>query len=229
MKESGRKYLINKKSSRIKFVLRSFSYRNYRLFFGGQGISLVGTWIQNVAMSWLVYRLTNSAFLLGLVGFTGQVPVFFLTPLAGVLADRLNRRRVLIATQILAMLQAFILALLVLSHNISVWHIIILSFFLGLVNAFDMPTRQSFVVDIVEKKDDLSNAIALNSSMFNSARLLGPSIAGILIAVLGEGICFFFERLELPCGYCRLASHEYNPQKNLGKKIFPAAGIKNWL
>jgi len=184
------------KSNSLQFILRSFSYRNYRLFFSGQGISLVGTWIQNIAMSWLVYSLTNSAFLLGLVGFTGQIPIFLLTPFAGVLADRLNRRRVLVVTQSLAMLQAFILAFLVLSHNISVWHLIVLSFFLGTVNAFDIPTRQSFIVDIIEKKDDLGNAIALNSSMFNSARLLGPSIAGILISALGEGICFLLNGLS---------------------------------
>jgi len=186
---------VEETSSRIqpgglKFILRSFHYRNYRLFFGGQGISLTGTWIQNVAMSWLVYSLTNSAFLLGVVGFAGQIPAFFLTPFAGVLVDRWNRHRTLVVTQTLAMLQAFLLSFLVLTGSASIWHLIFLSFFLGLVNAVDMPARQSFVAKIIEKKEDLGNAIALNSSMFNSARLLGPSIAGMLISAVGEGICF---------------------------------------
>ncbi len=170
--------------------MRAFKYRNYRLFFGGQGISLVGTWMQNVAMGWLVYSLTGSALLLGVVGFCAQIPVFILSPLAGVLADRINRYKILIVTQNLAMLQAFTLAYLVLSGKIEVWHIIVLSTFLGLVNSFDIPARQSFVIELVEKKEDLGNAIALNSSMFNGARLLGPSMAGILISAVGEGTCF---------------------------------------
>ena len=164
-------------------------YRNYRLFFGGQGVSLIGTWMQRIAMSWLVYRLTNSAFLLGLVGFTSQIPLFLLTPFAGVLADRMNRRRVLVVTQTLAMIQAFVLTVLVLTGTTAVWHIMCLSVFLGIVDAFDMPIRQSFMVEIVQKKD-LASAIALNSSIVNCAQLLGPSIAGILIASMGEGMCF---------------------------------------
>ena len=164
-------------------------YRNYRLFFGGQGVSLIGTWMQRIAMSWLVYRLTNSAFLLGLVGFTSQIPLFLLTPFAGVLADRMNRRRVLVVTQTLAMIQAFVLTVLVLTGTTAVWHIMCLSVFLGIVDAFDMPIRQSFMVEIVQKKD-LGSAIALNSSIVNCAQLLGPSIAGILIASMGEGMCF---------------------------------------
>jgi MFS family permease len=178
------------KSKLFSFTLRSFRYRNYRLFFGGQGISLVGTWIQNIAISWLVYRLTGSAFLLGLVGFLGQIPTFLLSPLAGVLADRQNRRHILIITQALAMLQALILALLVFSGKVSIMHIIPLSIFIGFVNSFDIPVRQSFIVDIIDSKEDLGNAIALNSSMFNGARLLGPSVAGLLIAAVGEGVCF---------------------------------------
>jgi len=174
----------------LRLLLRALRYRNYRLFFGGQGISLIGTWMQRIAMSWLVYRLTNSALLLGVVGFAGQIPVFLLAPLAGVSADRWNRHRILVITQTLAMIQAFILALLTLTGTIAPWHIITLSLFLGLVDAFDKPTRQSFVVEMVEKREDLANAIALNSFIFNGARLLGPSIAGILIAILGEGMCF---------------------------------------
>jgi len=167
----------------------ALQYRNYRLFFGGQGISLIGTWMQRIAMGWLVYRLTNSAFLLGLVGFTSQIPIFLLTPFAGVLADRMNRRRVLVVTQTLAMIQAFVLTTLVLTGTTAVWQIVCLSVFLGVVDAFDMPIRQSFMVEIVERKD-LSSAIALNSSIVNCAQLLGPSIAGIVIASTGEGVCF---------------------------------------
>ncbi len=141
-------------------------------------------------MSWFVYRLTNSAFMLGLIGFLNQIPSFFIAPLAGVLADRRNRRSVLIVTQILSMTQALFLAFLVFSGLARVWNIAILSFFLGLVNSFDTPTRQSFVIELVEEKKDLNNAIALNSAMFNAARLVGPSIAGIIIAILGEGMCF---------------------------------------
>ncbi len=167
----------------------ALQYRNYRLFFGGQGISLIGTWMQRIAMGWLVYRLTNSAFLLGLVGFTSQIPIFLLTPFAGVLADRMNRRRVLVVTQTLAMIQAFVLTVLVLTGTTAVWHIVCLSVFLGIVDAFDMPIRQSFMVEIVRRKD-LGSAIALNSSIVNCAQLLGPSIAGIVIASMGEGVCF---------------------------------------
>jgi MFS family permease len=156
---------------------------------GGQGISLIGTWMQRITMGWLVYRLTNSAFLLGLVGFTSQLPIFLLTPFAGVLADRMNRRRVLVVTQTLAMIQAFVLAALVLTGTTAVWHIVCLSMFLGVVDAFDMPIRQSFMVEMVQRKD-LGSAIALNSSIVNCAQLLGPSIAGIMIASMGEGMCF---------------------------------------
>jgi MFS family permease len=167
----------------------ALQYKNYRLFFGGQGVSLIGTWMQRIAMSWLVYRLTNSAFLLGLVGFTSQIPIFLLTPFAGVLADRMNRRRVLVVTQTLAMIQAFVLTVLVLTGTTAVWHIVCLSVFLGIVDAFDMPIRQSFMVEIVQRKD-LGSAIALNSSIVNCAQLLGPSVAGIMIASMGEGMCF---------------------------------------
>ncbi|BAF58288.1 MAG: MFS transporter [Pelotomaculum sp.] len=180
----------------LKIALRSFQYRNYRLFFGGQSISLIGTWLQNIAMSWLVYRLTNSALLLGVVGFAGQFPALFLTPFAGVLADRWDRRSILVITQTLFMIQAFTLACLVLTGHISIRHIIPLSVFSGLVSAFDVPARQSFVVEIVEKKEDLVNAIALNSSMFNGARLIGPSVAGILISAVGEGFCFLLNGIS---------------------------------
>lgn len=146
--------------------------------------------MQRIALPWLVYSLTGSAFLLGLVGFASQIPTFLLAPFAGVLIDRWNRYTILIVTQILAMIQSFILAFLFFNNSIEVWHIVLLSIFLGCINAFDMPARQSFVVDMIEKREDLGNAIALNSSMFNGARLLGPSIAGILISLTGEGMCF---------------------------------------
>lgn len=174
----------------LSLIFRALSSRNYRLFFGGQGISLIGTWMQQIAMSWLVYRTTNSPFLLGLIGFSSQICSLFFSPFAGVISDRWNRHRILVATQSLAMMQAFLLAALTLTGTVTVPHLIILALFLGFVNAFDMPTRQAFVVEMVEKREDLANAIALNSFLFNSARLVGPSVAGILISILGEGMCF---------------------------------------
>lgn len=174
----------------LRLIFRALYSRNYRLFFGGQGVSLIGTWMQQIAMSWLVYRLTDSAFLLGLIGFSSQISSLLFSPFAGVLSDRWNRHHILVVTQSLAMIQAFILASLTLTGIIAVSHLIILSVFLGLVNAFDMPTRQAFVVEMVEKREHLGNAIALNSFLFNGARLVGPSVAGILISILGEGLCF---------------------------------------
>ncbi|MFA5160014.1 MAG: MFS transporter [Candidatus Omnitrophota bacterium] len=186
----------SKKSSRFGNVFRALRHRNYRLFFFGQGVSLVGTWMQQIAVSWLVYRMTNSPFLLGFVGFVGMVPTFVCTPLAGVFADRHDRRNMLIVTQTLSMFQAVVLAFLVLSHQVQVWHIIVLSAFIGIVNSFDIPIRQAFTVEMIEKKEDLGNAIALNSSVFNAARLIGPSLAGLLIAWTGEGICFLLNALS---------------------------------
>ena len=180
----------------LRSIIRALRYRNYRLFFGGQSISLIGTWMQRIALAWLVYRLTNSAFLLGLVGFSGQIPTFLFASFAGVLVDRWNRHRMLVVTQVLSMVQALTLSLLVLTGTVRVWHIVVLSLILGIVNAFDIPARQSFVVEMVEGKEDLGNAIALNSSMVNAARLLGPSMAGILIAAVGEGICFLINGLS---------------------------------
>ncbi len=177
-------------------IFRALQYRNYRLFFIGQSISLVGTWMQQIAMSWLVYRLTHSPFLLGAVAFAGQIPTFLLAPLAGVIADRYNRKQILVLTQTLALAQAFILALLVLTNHVAVWHLVALSIFLGFVSAFDIPVRQAFTVEMIERRDDLGNAIALNSSMVNLARLIGPSIAGILIAAVGEGICFLLNAVS---------------------------------
>jgi MFS family permease len=182
--------------SGVKFIFRALKYRNYRLYFAGQGISLVGTWMQQIAMSWLVYRMTNSAFLLGMVGFLGNLPVLFFAPLAGVLADRWNRLRMIVWVQVAAMLQATILAVLVLTKTIQVWELIVLSIILGIVASFDIPIRQSFIRDLVERPDELSNAIALNSSMVNGSRLIGPTIAGILIATTGEGVCFLINAIS---------------------------------
>jgi MFS family permease len=177
-------------------ILRALRHRNYRLFFGGQGISLIGTWMTRVATGWLVYRLTGSAFLLGLVSFASQIPILFLGPFAGVWVDRLNRHRVLVVTQVLSMLESFALAGLALTHIITVPEIIWLNLFQGVINAFDMPARQAFVIEMVEEPQDLGNAIALNSSLVNAARLIGPSVAGLIIAAVGEGYCFLIDGIS---------------------------------
>jgi MFS family permease len=182
--------------SNLRVIFRALEHRNYRLFFCGQSISLIGTWMQQVAVAWLVYRLTNSPFLLGVAGFTGQIPTFIFSPFAGVFADRHNRRNMLLVTQTLSLIQASILAGLILTNHVNVWHIIALSAILGVINSFDIPIRQSFTVEMVTNRDDLSNAIALNSSMVNAARLIGPSIAGILIASVGEGMCFLVNAIS---------------------------------
>jgi MFS family permease len=179
-----------------RFALRALRSRNYRLFFGGQSISLIGTWMTRLATSWLVYRLTGSAYLLGLVGFAGQVPTFLFGPFAGVWVDRLDRRRVLIVTQVLSMIQSFWLAGLVLWGHITFVEILWLSIFQGVINAFDMPARQAFLTQMVENREDLPNAIALNSSMVNGSRLVGPSLAGVVIAGYGEGYCFLIDGIS---------------------------------
>ncbi len=180
----------------LGIIFRSLRYKNFRLFFSGQIISLIGTWMQTIAMSWLIYRLTNSPLILGMVAFSSQIFAFFLSPFIGVFVDRYNRHRMLIITQSLSMLQAFMLFFLALNSWISVWLIIVLSMFLGIVNAIDIPTRQSFIVEMVDNKKDLANAIALNSFIFNSARLIGPSVAGMLIAITGESVCFLINGLS---------------------------------
>lgn len=196
----------------LAFMLRALSHRNYRLFFSGQSISLIGTWMTRIATSWLVYRLTNSALLLGIVGFAGQIPAFVLAPFAGVLVDRWNRHRLLVATQVLALLQSLALALLALTGLINIWHIVILSVLQGLINAFDMPARQAFVVEMVEKREDLANAIALNSSMVNAARLLGPSIGGVIIAAVGEGWCFMLDAVSYLAVIASLLAMKITPR-----------------
>jgi len=176
-------------TSRIPQMLRALRHRNFQLFFSGQLISLIGTWMDNIAEAWLVYRLTGSSLLLGTVAFAGQIPVFLLAPIGGMVADRWNRQRVVIATQASSMVLAGILAVLTLTRRITVWEVVVLAALMGAVNAFDIPARQAFLVDMVGR-EDLMNGIALNSSMFNGARVIGPSIAGILVASIGEGWCF---------------------------------------
>jgi MFS family permease len=177
-------------------MFRALRHRNYALFFSGQMVSMVGTWMTSIAMSWLVYKLTGSALLLGVVGFSGQIPSFLLAPVAGVLIDRWNRRSVLITTQVLAMLQSGALAVLDLTGTIKVWHVIALALMQGFINAFDMPARQAFVVEMVTDRNDLPNAIALNSTLFNGSRLIGPSIGGVVIAAVGEGWCFAIDSIS---------------------------------
>jgi MFS family permease len=176
-------------TSRIPQMLRALRHRNFQLFFSGQLISLIGTWMDNIAEAWLVYRLTGSSLLLGTVAFAGQIPVFLLAPIGGMVADRWNRQRVVIATQASSMVLAGILAVLTLTRRVTVWEVVVLAALMGAVNAFDIPARQAFLVDMVGR-EDLMNGIALNSSMFNGARVIGPSIAGILVASIGEGWCF---------------------------------------
>ena len=177
-------------------VLRALRHRNYRLFFAGQSLSLVGTWITRIATSWLIYRLTGSALLLGIVGFCGQIPTLFLAPVAGVFVDRWDRHRVLVVTQVLSMLQSLALAVLALAGIITVGEVLVLQLLQGVINAFDTPARQAFVVSMIEDRADLPNAIALNSSMVNASRILGPSIGGVLIAAVGEGWCFMVDAIS---------------------------------
>jgi MFS family permease len=207
--------------SRLKASLRAFRHRNYRLFFAGQLTSLVGTWMQTVAQSWLVYRLTGSATLLGLVGFASQFPIFLLSPVAGAVADMYPRRRTMIVIQSLMMLLAFPLAVLTLMHRIQVSHVIVLAILLGFVNAFDIPVRQSFVVEMVGR-EDLINAIALNSSMMNGARIIGPAVAGILVSVVGEGWCFFLNGLSylaVIIGLIFITAGNNRPREHEGSRI----------
>lgn len=213
----------------VKQTLRALRHKNYRLFFAGQSISLIGSWMQQVALGWLVYRLTDSAFLLGLVGFSSQIPTFILASFAGVLADRYSKHRIIVITQILAMIQAFILAFLTLSETIQIWHILLLSLFSGLINAFDMPTRQSFVIDMVDDRNDLPNAIALNSSVFNAARLVGPTLAGLLITVVGEGMCFLVNAISYIAVIVSLLLMNISPKINNQRNGKVLAGLKEGI
>jgi len=193
-------------------ALRALRHRNFRLFFSGQSLSLIGTWMTRLATSWLVYRLTGSAFLHGVVTFAGQVPSFLLGPVAGVWADRWERRRVLLVTQFLAALQSLALAVLTLSGRITIPEVIALSVFQGLINAFDMPARQSFLVRMVGGREDLGNAIALNSTMVNGARLVGPALAGLIIAAVGEGYCFLIDGISYFAVIASLVAMRVEPE-----------------
>ena len=184
---------VNQSGARFAHAARALRHRNFKLFVSGQSISLIGTWMTRLATSWLVYRLTHSALLLGIVGFSGQILTFLLAPFAGVWIERMDRRRLLVWTQALAAVQSLALAALTLTGVINIWEIIGLSLFQGLINAFDMPGRQAFIVQMVEDRSDLGNAIGINSSMVNSARLVGPALAGIVISAWGEGWCFFID------------------------------------
>src|SRR5690349_19137764 len=179
------------KTEGLRAMVRAFRHRNFRLYFGGQSVSLIGTWVQQIALSWTIYQLTHSSFLLGLVSFAGQLPLFILTPFAGVLVDRFSRHRILIVTQSLALLQAFALALVVSTGVLRVWNLIALSVFAGSVLAVDLTARQAFIVDMVGSGDDLPNAVALNAFVINGGRMLGPAIAGLLLTIVSPAICFY--------------------------------------
>ena len=197
-----------------KPLLPALRSKNYQLFFAGQGISLIGTWMTQLATIWLVYNLTNSPLMLGVVGFSSQIPSFFLAPFGGVFVDRFSRYRTLIGTQILAMIQSLTLAVLALTGVIQVWHIIALSLFQGFINALDAPARQAFVPELVERREDLANAIAINSTMINGARLIGPAIGGLLIANVGTGYCFLIDGLSYIAVIAALLAMKVKPWKN---------------
>lgn len=196
--------------------LRALNYRNYRLYFFGQGVSLMGTWMQIMAMSWLVYRLTASPFMLGAISFASQIPSLLLGPVAGVVSDRFSRHKLIVATQVLSMLQASLLAGLVLTGTITLWQLFALGLVLGIVNAFDMPVRQAFVIDLLEHRRDLNNAIALNSMMVNVARLIGPSVAGIMISLVGEGLCFLLNAFSFLAVIAALLAMRVSPSRPAG-------------
>lgn len=211
--------LIPKDIRAIKGVFSSLRSRNYRIYFIGQGVSLIGTWMQNIALSWLVYRLTGSVFLLGLIGFTSQIPTFILSPFTGVVTDRHNRLNIMKLTQLFFMLHALTMTLLVMFNLIQVWHIITLSVIFGIITAFDAPARQSLVIDLIDDPGNLGNAIALNSAIFNAARLVGPAIAGIVIAIAGEGICFLFNTLSFAAVIFALMQIKISFRKVVGEPV----------
>jgi MFS family permease len=213
--------------SDLKHMLRAFKYYNYRLFFIGQGVSVIGTWMQMIAMSWLVYKLTGSATLLGLVAFVTRVPSLFVMPFAGVLIDRLDRRRILLWTQGLATLQAVVLTVIVYTGVVQIWHIFALGLFIGLVNSVDMPTRQAFIIKMVDRREDLASAIAMNSAVFNGARLIGPLIAGFVIAGFGEKACFLVNAVSFLAVIVSLALMRIDHTKPAGGRGKVLTELKN--
>ncbi len=196
-----------------KLFLPALRSRNYRLFFAGQGVSLIGTWMTQIATVWLIYHLTQSALMLGIVGFTSQIPSFLLAPFGGVFVDRFPRHQILVGTQILAMVQSLSLAALALSGVINIWQILALSLFQGLINAVDVPARQVFIIELVEQREDLANAIAINSTMFNGARLIGPAIGGLLISLVGEAYCFLIDGLSYIAVVWALLAMRFQPKE----------------
>lgn len=215
---------------RLGTTFRSLKYRNYRLFFFGQGLSLIGTWMQQIAVAWLVYRLSGSSVALGVVAFAGQIPVFLLAPVGGIVADRYGRHRTLLVTQVLSMIEAAILAWLVVSGQVQIWHLYILNVILGSINAFDMPTRHAFVTEMIDRQEDLGNVIALNSSMFNGARLIGPTIAGVIISLYGESLCFILNAVSYLAVIVSLLMMRFTRVRVPADKVHPvrqlAAGFK---
>lgn len=207
-------------------LFRSLANRNFRLFFVGQGISVIGTWMQMTAVVWLVWRLSHSPWLLGFVGFASRIPAVAVAPFAGVLVDRVDRHRLVLVTQVLAMLQALMLAGLMFSGHLAIWHVVALSLVLGFINAVDIPARQSFLVQMLDRRDDLTNAIALNSSMFNGARLIGPSIAGVLIAAAGEAVCFLLNGLSYIAVIGGLLMMRVEPNPRAGRETAVLDNLK---
>ena len=218
--------MSNSDSTGLSHAWRALRHRNFRLFISGQTVSLIGTWMTRIATSWLVYRLTGSALLLGTIGFVGQIPTFLFAPIAGVWVDRSNRHHVLLATQALLMAQALTLAILTLTHTITVPILLVLSALQGFINAFDMPARQSFIIRMVEDRSDLPNAIAINSSMVNVTRLIGPSIAGILIAITGEGLCFLIDGLSYSAVLLSLLLMRVSPDVQLSGRASALTQLK---
>lgn len=206
----------------MKHLLRALSQRNFRLYFIGQGASFVGTWMQQIALSWLIYRLTGSPFMLGLASFVGHIPILFLAPFGGVWADRMNRRRAMLLTQALSLVQALLLAGLAFSGQVQVWHLLAAAAFLGIVNAFDTPLRQAFLLEMVGSREHLPNAIALNSLMMNASRLIGPALAGVVLAFAGEAWCFLLNAVSYLAVLASLAAMRLAAAP-------PARGAHNWL
>jgi MFS family permease len=213
----------------LSYMLRAFQHRNYRLYFSGQIVSLVGTWMQRVALSWLVYRLTESAFLLGLVGFVTQFPSLAFLPLTGAIADSRDRRKLLIGSQVLAMLQAAALAALVMTGSTVIWAVMALGFIGGIAFAIEAPARQALVVQLVSKKEDLANAIALNSATFNIARLIGPSLAGVVVAMSSEGPAFAINSASYLAVIAALFMLRLQPQPRASHPGGMMAGMKEGL
>ncbi len=210
---------LNRFFDRFFNIFRGFKNRNYSLYFFGQGTSLIGTWIQRTALSWLIYRITDSVFWLGLIGFVGQIPSLVITPFAGVIADKYSRHKILKVSQTFSMIQALCLSMLVFYTDVQIWHIVILSSFLGIIEAFESPVRHSFIFDMINKKEEIGNAIALNSAMFNGARLIGPGIAGFMVAQLGEAYCFLINGLS----YIAVLISLFNIKINTVKKTMVKA------